>query len=232
MKTTIVLVLAIGSSWFFGTSGLIGQDWTQWRGDHRNGMASGFQAPDEWPEALTKKWSVEVGNGVASPSIKGQRVYVIALQDGDEIMRCLDASSGDEIWRDQYEAVAASGAARGFPGTRASPAIADGKVVTLGVNGTVSCWDAESGELSWRNNDHVGEVPRFSTSSSPMIVNGLCVLQFGSESNGGIVAYDLDFGRTEMGVDRKRNVVCFTGWHFRGRSQPDSGCRGITTGCH
>ncbi len=171
------------------------QDWTQWRGDNRDGVASGFESPQEWPKELVKKWSVDVGNGVASPSLLGDKLYVMALQDGDEIIRCLNAETGKEIWKDQYAARAASGPASGFAGTRSSPAIGEGCVATLGVDGMVSCWNAESGKLIWQNKDNVGNVPRFSTSSSPLIAEGLCVVQFGDDDSGGIVAYDLKSGK-------------------------------------
>jgi len=170
------------------------QDWVQWRGNNRDGVAGNFAAPAEWPRELVKKWSVIVGNGVSSPSLMGGKIYVMALQGSNEVMRCLDAESGKELWTDQYPAQPASGPASGFPGTRSSPAIADGCVVTLGVDGTVSSWNAESGELNWRNNDNQGNVPRFSTSGSPLIADGMCVIQFGSDDSGGIVAYDLKTG--------------------------------------
>ena len=187
------IVFAICFTFAFQTW-ISAQDWPQWRGENRDAIAAGFDAPETWPKELVKKWSVEVGDGVASPSIQGDKVYVIAFQDGNEVMRCLDANTGEEIWSDKYPAKPASGPARGFPGTRASPTVADGKVVTLGVNGTVSCWDANSGELAWRNDEHKGQVPRFSTSSSPLITDGHCIVQFGGERSGGIAAYDLASG--------------------------------------
>ncbi len=70
-----------------------------------------------------------------------------------------------------------------------------GKVVTLGVSGTLSCYDAETGKKLWRNDEFKGSTPRFSTSSSPIVVDDLCIAQFGSESKGGIAAYDLATGK-------------------------------------
>ncbi len=171
------------------------QDWLQWRGNNRDGVAGDFEAPKEWPKELVKKWSVDVGNGVASPSLMGDKVYVMAWQDGNEVMRCLNAETGKEIWKDQYKARGAAGPASGFAGTRSSPAIGEGSVATLGVDGTVSCWNADSGKLIWRNDDNRGKVPRFSTSSSPIITDGMCIVQFGSDDTGGIAAYDLKSGK-------------------------------------
>ncbi len=194
------------------------QDWTQWRGNNRDAVASNFKAPESWPRELAKGWTVEVGDGVSSPSVMGDKLYVMALQDGKEVMRCLNAESGEEIWTDAYDAKAASGPAGGFAGTRSAPAIGQGHVVTMGVDGTVSCWDAESGKMKWRNNDHQGEVPRFSTSSSPVIHDGMCIVQFGGEDKGGIAAYDLETGSekwawTENGSSYASPVLMKVGKH-------------------
>jgi outer membrane protein assembly factor BamB len=72
--------------------------------------------------------------------------------------------------------------------------VADGKVVTFGVRGILSCLDAANGKLLWRKDDFPGAWPRFFTSSSPIVVDGLCIAQLGKPSDGGIVAYDLATG--------------------------------------
>ncbi len=171
------------------------QDWPQWRGANRDAKASGFVAPATWPTQLTEKWKVEVGDGVATPAVVGDKVFVFARQEGHEILRCLNANTGEELWQDKYETDGASGPAASFSGPRSSPAVADGKVVTLGVQGILSCYEADSGKRLWRNEDYRGSLPRFATSSSPLIINGMCIVQVGGRDNSGaIVAYDLATG--------------------------------------
>jgi outer membrane protein assembly factor BamB len=170
------------------------QDWSQWRGDHRDAKAAEFSAPATWPKELTKKWEVAIGDGVATPSLVGDRLYVFSRQDGNEIARCLNAETGEEIWKDSYASEGTTGGASGFQGPRCSPTVADGKVVTLGVRGILSCYDAASGKLLWRKDDFAGKWPQFYTSSSPLVVDGLCIAQLGGSDDGGIVAYDLASG--------------------------------------
>lgn len=171
------------------------QDWPQWRGPHRDGKAAGFKAPRTWPQELTQKWKVTVGDGVATPALVGDKLYVFSRQDGQEVTRCLDAATGREVWQDKYEAADSEGAAARFPvpGPRSSPTVAEGKVVTLGTRGTLSCLDAETGEQLWRKDDFHAW-PRFFVASSPLIVDGLSIAQLGGDSKGGIVAYDLATG--------------------------------------
>ncbi|HEY3898707.1 MAG TPA: PQQ-binding-like beta-propeller repeat protein [Chthoniobacter sp.] len=174
--------------------GIQAQDWPQWRGPNRDAKASGFDAPKEWPKELSQKWKVTVGEGVATPSLAGDKLYVFSRQDGQEILRCLDAASGKELWQDKYDSLGASGPASSFSGPRSSPTVAEGKVVTLGVRGVLSCLDAESGKLLWRKDDFAGALPKFFVSSSPLVANGLCIAELGGDSSGGIVAYDLTSG--------------------------------------
>src|SRR5580700_2996440 len=115
------------------------QDWPQWRGPNRDGKARGFEAPKTWPKELTKKWSVKVGNGVASPSLVGDKLYVFTREGDDEVIRCLNAADGKEVWQDKYPSPAVRGGAASFPGPRSSPTVADGKVFTMGAAGILSC---------------------------------------------------------------------------------------------
>jgi outer membrane protein assembly factor BamB len=169
------------------------QDWPQWRGANRDAKAPGFTAPKTWPKELAQKWKVSVGEGVSTPALVGDKLYVFARQEGSEIIRCLDAATGKELWKDKYESMGASGPAASFSGPRCSPTVADGKIVTLGVRGILSCWDA-TGKLLWRKEDFKGALPRFFVSSSPIVTDGLCVAQLGGSGNGGVIAYDLATG--------------------------------------
>jgi outer membrane protein assembly factor BamB len=182
--STLVLALAATVS--------RGGDWPQWRGPNRDARVTGFTPPKTWPKELKQEWKVTVGDGVATPALVGEKLYVFSWEEGKEVLRCLNAGTGKEEWKDSYEAKAATGPAGGYKGARSSPAVAHGKVVTLGVQGTVSCLDADTGKLVWRK-ENTGH-PKFFTSSSPAIAQGLCIVQTGGEGTGGVAAYKLDTG--------------------------------------
>jgi outer membrane protein assembly factor BamB len=188
MRTTLIGVVA-------GTLALAGmapaQDWPQWRGPNRDAHATGFVAPKTWPKELTQKWRVTVGEGVATPALVGDKLYVFSREGGDEVVRCLEAATGKEVWQDKYETPPVDRPAQAFSGPRSSPAVAGGKVVTLGVHGILTCHDT-AGKLLWRKDNL--KSPRFATGSSPVIADGLAVVQVGGEGSGGVVAYDLATG--------------------------------------
>lgn len=214
----------------------IAQDWSQWRGSNQDGSISGFIAPEQWPDNMKKSWSAVVGEGDASPALVDGKIYVFSRQENQEIIRCLDAKSGTELWKSAYDSIELKGAARSHSGPRSSPAIAEGKVVTLGVAGVLTCFDAENGKVLWRKHELPDQHPDYYTSSSPMIVDGLCVVQLGGKESGIILACDLDDGseawRWEgdppayaspalMTVEGEKHIVALTHLNLVGISAKD-----------
>lgn len=184
-------VAVLGSA----TPGARGGDWPQWRGPNRDAKATDFKAPTKWPEALTKKWSVTVGDGVATPALADGKLYVFGREAGAEVLRCLNADTGKEVWKERYDTEFKGKGDTAYPGPRASPAVADGMVVTFGVNGTLTCRKITDGSKVWQA--ETGAVPRFHTSSSPLIADKFVIVQVGSENTGGINAYNLANGDLE-----------------------------------
>ena len=118
MKWTAALALMFSIGAFSGFA----QDWPQWRGPNRDAKAADFKAPKTWPKELTEKWKVTVGEGVATPALVGDKLFVFSRQDGNEITRCLNAADGKELWSEKYESLGATGGASQHSGPRSSPA--------------------------------------------------------------------------------------------------------------
>ncbi len=176
-----------------GAGCVLAQDWPQWRGPNRDGKAGGFAAPAQWPQQLAPQWKTTVGTGDSTPALVGDKLYVFSRQGDDEVLSCLNAADGKEVWKDKYAAQAVTGPAARHPGPRSSPAVADGKVVTLGVGGVVSCWDT-SGKLLWRKDPFPKVAPQFFAATSPIIVDGMAIAHVGGQGNGAIIAFALASG--------------------------------------
>jgi outer membrane protein assembly factor BamB len=182
-----ILVLCISSVSY-------SQDWPQFRGTDRDSRVSGFKAPSEWPAELSQVWKVQVGTGDATPVLVGIRIYLNTRQGDNEVVLCLDSSTGKELWKDQYPSAAVTGPAGSHPGPRSTPAVSGGKVVTFGANGIVSCLDAASGKVLWRKDNPQNTVPQFFTGMSPLIAGNTCILHLGTKDKGKVVALDLKTG--------------------------------------
>ena len=169
------------------------QDYPQWRGVTRDGSASTFREPQSWPDSLTRRWRVEVGDGYATPLVVGRTVYVFSRRDGNEVMHALDASTGAKLWQSGYpapyspsQAAAAHGA-----GPKATPLYYQGRLFTLGISGIVAAFDADTGRALWRT-DPPAEHPFFSAASSPVGDNGLIFTHPGNY--GPVTAFDAASG--------------------------------------
>ncbi|HNY28177.1 MAG TPA: PQQ-binding-like beta-propeller repeat protein [Candidatus Sumerlaeota bacterium] len=191
-KSRWIVVSSILILW--AVSSLPAADWPQWRGSNRDGKVSDFKAPQTWPKELTAKWRVPVGAADATPALVGDKLYVFARQGEEEVTRCLNATDGKEVWIEKYATGAATGAAGRHPGPRSSLAVSDGKIVTLGVCGVLSCLDASNGKMLWRKTEFTKTVLRFFTSMSPLIVDGLVIAHLGKEGQGALIAFELASG--------------------------------------
>jgi outer membrane protein assembly factor BamB len=189
----------------FSAAQLHSQDWPQWRGPNRDGKATGFTAPDTWPQQLKQEWTATVGVGDSTPALVDGKLYTLGREDTDEIITCFDAATGKTIWGQRYPAdYVVTGPPARHPGTRSSPVVADGKVCTLGVGGILSCLDAVTGKVLWRKqsaNDYLGTAYRFDSSMSPLVVDGKCIVHIGGKGAGSIFAFDLASGESKWKWD-------------------------------
>jgi len=188
--TSVLFTLLIFSSSF-----CFSQDWPQWRGMDRDSKVTGFKAPAAWPAELKQQWKVPVGYGDATPVLSGNKIYLNTRQGDQEVVLCLDAATGKEIWKYSYPAMAVTGpSASQHPGPRGTPAVSNGKIVTFGASGILSCLDAATGKLVWRKDNPSNAFPAFFTGASPIITDGMCIIHIGKKDDGQVVAYDLNSG--------------------------------------
>jgi outer membrane protein assembly factor BamB len=178
---------------------LFAQDWTQWRGAHRDGVVTGFIAPKQWPDQLKSKWKVTVGSGHSSPLVIGKRVYLHSRQGENEVVSAFEFDTGKVIWQDSYPAAySMNPAATGHgKGPKSTPVYHDGKLYTLGITGVLSCYDTAKGRMLWRKESLAmfnAKAPFFGTASSPMIDRGLVIALMGGNDSGALVAFDANSG--------------------------------------
>ena len=171
------------------------QDWTQWRGPNRDGVAAAFDVPSSWPDALRKQWTIEVGSGYATPLLVGDHLYLFVRQGDDEVMLALDPATGEETWRSGYPAPFEMNPATNphGPGPKSTPAYADGRLFTLGMSGIVSAFDADGGELLWQVPGTPVE-PLYHTAMSPVVDGDIVIFHVGGHDDGALTAYDTATG--------------------------------------
>jgi outer membrane protein assembly factor BamB len=187
---TLALLLVGGAS--------AAQEWPQWRGPGRDGRVAG-PVPLSWPRALKPGWKVPVGIGYSSPVVSGRRVFAFAREGENEVASSFDLGSGKVVWRQAYPApytVNPAAASHG-PGPKSTPAVHGGRLYTLGIGGTLSCFEAESGRVIWRK-DFKGQfrdsAPAFGAAMSPAVLDGLLLAHVGGQDDGALTAFDAATG--------------------------------------
>ncbi len=193
----------------------LAEDWPQWQGS-RGGMTMETTGwPDRW--APEKLWQTEVGAGATSPIVADGKVYVFGYDgkrgstNGQDVVRCIDAASGKQLWKARYRSRYYARTARGdqgrYGGPNASPAcdVKAGRLITLSIDGLLCCWSVADGKLHWKRDLHVDfNVPRrpnagggvrdFGFCSSPKIFKGQVLVDVGAKE-ALLVAFDLDSGK-------------------------------------
>lgn len=166
------------------------------RGSHRDGVVRDIRISTDWsnhpPQVV---WRQRVGPGWSAVSIAGERVLTQEQRGEEEVVVCLDANTGREIWvhRDSGRFVeAVSGA-----GPRGTPTIAAGRVLTLGARGILNCLDLVTGDRLWSHDvvaDSGASVPQWGFTNSPLVISGVVIVYSGGEGAKDLLAYRVDTG--------------------------------------
>lgn len=177
------------------------RDWPQWRGPRRDGVVPSFKPPARWPVNLMRQWEVKIGEGYSSPVVAGARIFLHSRQGEQEVVSALDLKNGKTVWSDRY--AAPSGKKREYAksegeGPYSTPIVEGDRLYTLGVNAVLSCYNARSGKLKWRQ-DYSRELAaktRFcGTAMSPLIEGDMIVIYVGDDDKGRLIALDKKTGR-------------------------------------
>jgi outer membrane protein assembly factor BamB len=172
-----------------------GSTWSSYLGPNGNGTATGkipLSIQKEGPKIL---WKANVGKGCSSFTIAAGRAYTVGNRDETDTLWCLDAKTGEILWKKTYSEKLAPKFYDGGPG--ATPIVEEGLVYNLSKSGRLSCYDAQSGDEKWVTefkDDLSGNMPTWGFSSSP-VVYGDVLLCLPCSKKGALVALNRKTGK-------------------------------------
>ena len=166
------LLPATGGSW--------AADWPQWRGPTANGIAPDTGINKNWAQKPPRTlWTVPMGDrGYAGPSVADGKVFIIDHQGDQDVVKALDLTTGQEVWRYAYADTDEHNA--GF--ARSTPAVNEGKVYTLSRLGVLNCLEENSGKLVWTRNlltELGGKLPSWDYCMSPLVDDNKVIIEPG-----------------------------------------------------
>jgi outer membrane protein assembly factor BamB len=181
-------------------------DWPQWMGPNRDDVWAETGILDTFPTGGAKYvWRNPIHGGFAGPAIAGGRVFVTdyARSAGDnspspshrnslkgkERVLCLDAKTGQELWKHEYDCPYDVS----YPaGPRCTPTVDGDRVYTLGSMGDLLCLEAATGRVTWSKNlpkAYEAPVPMWGFAGHPLVYKNLLICMAGGEGNA-VVAMD------------------------------------------
>jgi outer membrane protein assembly factor BamB len=210
-------------------AGVWADDWPQWLGPKRDGSTTEKIAPWNKETAPQVKWRVAVGNGFSMPVVAGGKVYVHARgkdnSKEEETVTALDEVSGEVVWTDTYTRPKFASVLG--TGPRAAPTVAGKRLFTIGINGVLSCYDAETGKRHWQVDVYdrfKASLPSFAVCCAPLVIGNRVILSVGGRDHC-IVALHAETGETlwtNLDDDASTSSpVLFTGGERLPGSSPD-----------
>ena len=217
MRCTFIVVFAVLA---------VAADWPQFLGPQRNGSSPDTISPTALrnPPLVFKK---DIGAGFSSPVVIGEKLILFHRIANNEIVECLNATTGARVWFFQYPTTYRDDF--GFDeGPRGTPAVSDGRVYTFGAEGVLHALDLATGKSLWRVDTHSKFGVRkgfFGAAASPLVEGGAVYVNVGGPNGAGLVAFDARNGGvlwkatdddagysspTVATLDGVRSILCFT----------------------
>ena len=217
------------------TASLLGaasEPWPQFRGPRGDGTSLATNLPLHWSEQEHVAWKTPIhGRAWSSPVVWGEQVWMTtATPEGDQLFAvCVDASTGRVVHDLKLFEVDAPQFAHPF-NTYGSPTpvIEEGRVyITFGSPGT-ACLDTHTGKVLWERRDFVCNHFR-GAGSSPVLYQGLFLLNFDGSDHQFVVALDKQTGRT---VWRRERSIDYKDLDAHGKPEADGDYRKGFGTCH
>lgn len=167
-----------------------GEDWPCFRGRNHDGISTESGFVKDWDKPIPMLWDREVGSAFSSFAVVGDRAYTCGEEDGQQVIFCLKADSGDVIWKLPFEKRYAD--PQGGDGTRATPTVDDGRVYIVGGHGRMLCLNADDGKIVWEK--QFNNPPQWGYSGSVLIEGDMAIVSPG-KSQGALLALDKKTGK-------------------------------------
>ncbi len=172
-------------------------DWPQYGGPDRTNISSETGLLKAFPADGAKVlWTIETGPGFGGAAIRDNQVFFLD-RVGEEnaqkdVLRCLELSSGKELWTYSYDAPGKYG----HPGSRAVPAVTESRVFSVGPYGHFLCIDRASHNVLWQTNTlgPGGKSGNWALAVSPLIYKDAVIVATQAKA-GGLASYDQGSGK-------------------------------------
>ena len=179
-------------------------EWPQFRGPNGSGIAVDSKPPIAFGPEQNVKWKVPVPSGASSPVIVGDKLFLTAFDEGKLFTIAYSIVNGRELWRAEAPAkkIEAYHKTEGSPA--ASSVATDGKIVVsyFGSCG-IRAYELTGKEI-WKYELPMAKTTAdFGTGVSPLLVDGLVILQRDEMNEPKLIALDAATGHSKWETKRQ-----------------------------
>ena len=186
-KPRILIALA---AFAIAPASTLAADWPQYMGPNRDGISAEKELLTAWPESgPAELWRKPLGPAFSGMSVVGGRLYSADSDAERDYAFCLDADSGEEVWRTAIGPVWVNSFGNGPRGT---PTVAGDAVYVVSGQGHLAALAAEDGALRWSSDfkERFGlEQLHFGFSTAPLVLGDLVLAEVGGDGSS-LVAFD------------------------------------------
>ena len=188
--------LAIGG-WILCTSATQADTtWPGLRGPSYDGAVHDAQLFEGEGGELSIGWKRELGSGYSVVAVDSRRLIAAFQAGADDVVAAFDLEHGDELWR-QSIGEAYAGHTGSHDGPIATPVLYEGRGYGLGPRGDLYAFDAGNGDEIWKLNlvtDLEVEPPYYGFASSPLVADGVLVVEIGAGEGKAFGGFNPDTG--------------------------------------
>ena len=169
------------------------ENWPGFLGPRRDGISEETHLLDAWGEARPSLlWELNCGSGFSGPAIAGGRLVLPHRVGDQEIIDCVDASTGAALWRASFPCDYKDEFINDH-GPRSTALIDGERVYVHGVLGVMRCFELATGKLLW----HADWAQKYNLPdawlgqiSSPLVYGDLLIQNLGDPKGGSAAAFN------------------------------------------
>jgi outer membrane protein assembly factor BamB len=174
--------------------------WPQMFGPHHDSSSSEQGLIRSWAaEGPPELWRCAAGEGYSVPIVQDNRLVLFHRVADEEVIACLDATTGEALWDFRYPTSYKCKYAYSS-GPYSTPVMEGNRVWTIGAEGKMHCLSLDRGEVLWRrdlNADYELKPSLFAVGAAPLLDGDLLIMNIGgSGPASGIIAMDSASGET------------------------------------
>lgn len=150
------------------------EDWGAWRGKNRNSISTEKGLATAWTsQGPQQVWKYKTGKSYTTVSVAKGRLVTMGAENNIETVYCLNAKSGDLVWKYSYNHPKREIMADPNPtASSATPVIDGDRVYTINREGLALCLTLKDGKVVWSKEltkEADAKQPQFGFSGAPVI---------------------------------------------------------------